>query len=89
MFRRTFSALTIAAALGGAVLLPSTALAQSVTIRVPRVYDRGTRDYHRWNGDEDRIYRQYMVDHHRTYRAFSRTTRKQQLEYWQFRHSSR
>ena len=81
MVRRTFSALTLVAALGAAALVPAVALAQP-----GRIYDRSHRDYHQWNGDEDRLYRQYLADHHRRYRAFSRTTRQQQLEYWRWRH---
>jgi hypothetical protein len=86
MFRRTFSALTLIAALAGSVLLPSTALAQP-RLSV-RVYDRSHKDYHQWNGDEDRMYRQYLTDHHRRYRAFSRNSRQQKLQYWQWRHQS-
>jgi hypothetical protein len=81
MVRRTFSALTLVAALGAAALVPAVALAQP-----GRIYDRSHRDYHQWNGGEDRVYRQYLTDHHRKYRALSRTTRQQQLTYWQWRH---
>ena len=81
MVRRTVFALTLVAALGAPALFPTAALAQP-----GRIYDRSHRDYHQWNGDEDRLYRQYLADHHRRYRAFSRLNRKQQLEYWQWRH---
>jgi hypothetical protein len=88
MFRRTLSALTVIAALGGSALLPAIALAQERNRPVPdaRVYDRNHRDYHQWNGDEDRLYRQYLTDHHRAFREFSRMNKKQQGAYWQWRH---
>src|SRR5258708_674370 len=52
----------------------------------PRVYDRAHRDYHAWNGDEDRRYREFQTMRHRKYREFSRLKKNQQNEYWQWRH---
>jgi hypothetical protein len=51
-----------------------------------RVYDSAHRDYHNWNGDEDRRYREYMTEQHRKYRDFSRLSKRQQSEYWNWRH---
>lgn len=51
-----------------------------------RMYDPIHKDYHDWNADEDRRYRSYLEEHHRKYKEFSRTTKKQQREYWQWRH---
>ena len=51
-----------------------------------RYYDTINRDYHPWNGDEDRRYRSFLDEHHRRYRDFSRLNKKQQREYWQWRH---
>jgi len=83
MLKKMFSALTVMAALGGSVLLPVAAQAQGVELRF---YDRNHRDYHRWNGDEDRRYREYLKEQRRRYRAFSRMNRNQQREYWRWRH---
>jgi hypothetical protein len=85
MFRRTVSAFAVLVALTGITLVPSTALAAGVELKV---YDRSHKDYHPWNGDEDRTYRQYLTDNHRPYRAIGKTTQKQQTAYWSFRHSS-
>jgi hypothetical protein len=52
----------------------------------PRMYDSVHRDYHNWNADEDRRYREYLNEHHQKYREFSRLKKKQQNEYWQWRH---
>ena len=92
MFRRTLSALTVMAALAGSLFLPGTALAKNPKHKVKhdaRVYDRAYRDYHAWNGDEDRFYRAYLAEHRRPYVTFSRTNKKQQHAYWQWRHDRR
>ena len=87
MLKKTFSALTLVAALGGSVLLPATASAQSgVELRF---YDRSHRDYHRWNGNEDRRYRAYLAERHRRYLAFERASRDRQRAYWRWRHDHR
>jgi hypothetical protein len=86
MFRRTLFAFTAVAALAGSLMLPSSA--QAATGVTVRVYDRSHKDYHPWNSDEDRIYRQYLTDNHRPYRRITKTTRTQQTAYWQFRHTS-
>jgi len=84
MLKKTFSALTLVAALGGSVLIPATANAQSgVELRF---YDRSHRDYHHWNRNEDRFYREYLNEHRYRYRAFSHMNKKQQREYWRWRH---
>ena len=83
MVRRTLSAFTLTIALVGPALVPTAALAQGVSVRV---YDRSHKDYHQWNDDEDRTYRQYLTQNHRSYRPIAKTSRKQQAAYWQFRH---
>jgi hypothetical protein len=93
MLRKTFSALTVIAALGASALLPATASAQDRDherqLRERRMYDRTHRDYHNWNGDEDRVYREYLREHHRHYVDFSRMNGRQQRAYWQWRHDHR
>ena len=83
MFRRTLFAITAVTALAGSLLMPSSAQAAGVTVRV---YDRTHKDYHQWNADEDRTYRQYLTDNHRPYRKITKTTKAQQSAYWEFRH---
>jgi hypothetical protein len=51
-----------------------------------RYYDRNARDYHTWNGQEDRAYRVYLGEQHRDYREFRRTKAAQQREYFRWRH---
>lgn len=52
-----------------------------------RVYDRAHKDYHNWDTNEDRSYRQYLGDQHKNYRGYSKLNRNQQNQYWNWRHS--
>lgn len=83
MFKKSISALTFAVALAGSVWVPVAASAQTAE---PRFYDKSHKDYHNWNTDEDHYYRQYLNEHHRKYHAFSHMSKKQQREYWSWRH---
>jgi len=63
-------------------------LTAQVAVRVDthRYYDRDGRDYHSWNGQEDRAYRVYLTEQQRDYREFRRTKVVQQREYFRWRH---
>jgi len=52
-----------------------------------RVYDRSHKDYHNWDDNEDRSYRQYLGDRHKDYREYSKLNRSEQTAYWNWRHS--
>jgi hypothetical protein len=82
------SFLFLTAALTASVA-PKAIAAQEVVVRVdhPRYYDRNHRDYHEWNDREDRSYRVYLGEHHRDYREFHRNSRREQSNYWNWRHS--
>jgi hypothetical protein len=49
-------------------------------------YDRDARDYHNWNGDEDRQYRAYLVERHRAYVPFIKVRVRERQEYFRYRH---
>jgi hypothetical protein len=51
-----------------------------------RVYDEPHRDYHRWDEREERAYRAYLAEQHREYREFRGLDRREQENYWQWRH---
>jgi hypothetical protein len=53
-----------------------------------RMYDRDHKDYHNWNGDEDRRYRQWYTESHngREYREYNKLKHKDQNAYWNWRH---
>jgi hypothetical protein len=79
-----------------ALFLAATLAAPAVGLAAPqvrvgvtighRVYDRDHRDYHVWNSEENRTYRQYLTERHRRYVVYSRQKRAQQSAYWQWRH---
>lgn len=54
-----------------------------------RVYDPYHSDYHHWDDDEDRAYRQYLGERHEGYRGFSKLNHDEQHEYWNWRHQHR
>lgn len=52
-----------------------------------RMYDRTNKDYHEWNDREDQTYRRYLQEQHKHYRDFSKASRRDQENYWKWRHS--
>jgi hypothetical protein len=50
-----------------------------------RDYDRDRRDYHRWNRSEANAYRRRQRERGER-RAFARLNRREQYEYWNWRH---
>ena len=52
-----------------------------------RYYDKGHKDYHTWDGNEDRSYQRYQTEHHQR-RAFVQLNTRQQNGYWSWRHSN-
>jgi hypothetical protein len=91
--RRLISSLVVT----GALLVPGlsqVAAAQTrANVRVGpvtvRVYDRAHKDYHVWDSQEDRRYREYLNSNHQTYRPIYRLSRQRQITYWNSRHSDR
>ena len=52
-----------------------------------RYYDKGHKDYHTWDGNEDRSYQRYQTERHQK-RAFVELNNRQQGAYWSWRHSN-
>ena len=52
-----------------------------------RYYDKGHKDYHNWDANEDRSYQRYQTQHHER-RAFVQLSTRQQTVYWKWRHSN-
>ena len=87
--RTLISAFALVAAFSVTALVPATASAgdrDEPTPQEHRVYDREHKDYHNWTKDEDHMYREYLGEQHRKYRAYSHLSAKQQREYWRWRH---
>jgi hypothetical protein len=51
-----------------------------------RYYDKGHKDYHTWDSNEDRAYQRYQAEHHQKH-AFVELNVRQQTVYWNWRHS--
>ncbi len=52
-----------------------------------RYYDKGHKDYHNWDANEDRSYQRYQTEHHQKH-AFVELSTRQQTNYWQWRHNN-
>jgi hypothetical protein len=87
--RRVFSALLMTATLAAPLAVPTGAIAEegsvhgSVTVRI---FDPFRRDYHRWDGREERAYRAYLTERHRSYVIYERQRLSQRRAYWRWRH---
>jgi hypothetical protein len=77
--------LILTAFFAGATLIAPVAM-KADDHRDKRYYDRDARDYHAWNGQEDRAYRFYLGEQHRDYREFRREKAPRQREYFKWRH---
>ena len=61
-------------------------VAQRADHQEKRYYDKSGHDYHTWNSNEDRAYRQYLGEQHQDYRQFNGAKREQQ-QYFKWRHT--
>jgi hypothetical protein len=55
--------------------------------RERRVYDPYHKDYHNWDSREDEVYRHWLETRHHVYVDLEHLKRKEQREYWDWRHS--
>jgi hypothetical protein len=74
--------------LSASLLAASGAVAQDRDhdAQVKRYEDRAHKDSHEWNEAEDHAYRKYLEEHHRKYHEFDKANRKEQDDYWKWRH---
>jgi hypothetical protein len=80
--------LCTAAALSAALLIPAAMRADDHRKERVVVYaDPYNRDRHEWNEREERAYRHWMEqERRREYRTYNRLNKRDQREYWQWRH---
>jgi hypothetical protein len=83
---RYISSLFLAAALATPVAIMAAAEPQDARDQV-RVYDRDHKDYHTWDDKENRAYRQFRSENHKSSPEFSKASKKEQSQYWNWRHS--
>jgi hypothetical protein len=51
-----------------------------------RYYDTEHKDYHNWNGDEDRAWHHWLETNHRNYHDWAKANKREQRDYWKWRH---
>jgi hypothetical protein len=84
--RRIFASLILTAALMAPVTILAASKPQSDSITV-RGYDKDHKDYHNWDDNENRAWGVFLTTNHRKQHEFSKSSKKEQSEYWNWRHS--
>jgi hypothetical protein len=73
-----------------ALLAPVSMLAapkpQDASVQV-RVYDRDHKDYHNWDDHENAAWGRFIAENHRKDHEYAHADKKEQREYWNWRHS--
>ncbi len=49
-------------------------------------YDTAHKDQHQWNDNESGAWNRYRNEHHVKQSDFAKASKKQQQEYWKYRH---
>ena len=78
--------LLLTAALAAPVAIMAVPVPQEASVRV-RVYDRNHKDYHNWDDNENRAWGHFLTANHRNSHEYSRSNKKEQSQYWNWRHS--
>ena len=79
------SSLFLAAAIAAPVSMLAAPAPQDAAVQV-RVYDRDHKDYHNWDDNENKRWGLYLQENHLKEHDFKKATRKEQSEYWKWRH---
>jgi len=80
------SSLLLTAALAAPVAIMAAAKPQEASVQV-RVYDKNHKDYHNWDDNENRAWGQFLVVNHRDHHEYAKSNKKEQGEYWDWRHA--
>jgi hypothetical protein len=78
--------LLLAAALAGPGSALAAPRAQSADVQV-RVYDKDHKDYHNWDDHENQAWNRYLSENHKQAHDFKKANKKEQSQYWNWRHS--
>jgi hypothetical protein len=91
---RFFSSLFLTAALAAPVAMMAAARPQDNRNQEnrqgdnnKRYYDKGHKDYHTWDSNEDHAYQRYQGERHQR-KDFVKLNTRQQTVYWQWRHNN-
>jgi hypothetical protein len=83
---RYFALLLVTAGLAAPMAILAVPAPQEAIVKV-RVYDREHEDYHNWDDNENRAWGRFIVEKHRKDHEFSKANKREQAEYWNWRHS--
>jgi hypothetical protein len=84
--RISIGSLLLTAALMAPVAVLAAPAAKDDGVQV-RVYDRDHKDYHNWDAHENDTWGVYLNDNHRKRHEYSKSSRREQSNYWKWRHS--
>ncbi len=82
---RYFASLILTAALTAPVSMLAAPLPQEASVQV-KFYDKDHNDYHTWDDNENRAWGVYLSDNHKKNHEFSHASKKEQRDYWKWRH---
>jgi len=80
----------------GSLVLAATIVAPLAIMAAPmpnadgvqiRVYDRNHKDYHNWDDHENAAWGVYLNDNHKKSHEFRKSNKREQSNYWNWRHS--
>jgi hypothetical protein len=80
------ASLFLSLALAAPLAMTAAPVPQEAGVQV-RVYDRQQKDYHNWDGNENRAWGQFLVENHRDSHEYAKANRKEQSQYWNWRHA--
>jgi hypothetical protein len=83
---RLISSLILAAAITAPMAIVAAATPNDDGVQI-RVYDRNHKDYHNWDDHENTAWGVYLTNNHRKPHEFAHSSRREQANYWNWRHS--
>lgn len=83
--RHYIASLFLTAALAAPISIMALPRPQDAGVQV-RVYDKGHKDYHNWDNNENRAWGVYLSDNHKSSHEYSKANKKEQSQYWNWRH---
>jgi hypothetical protein len=82
----SIASLLLTAALAVPVVVAAVPGSQEASVQV-RVYDKNHKDYHNWDDNENRAWGNFLVENHRDHHEYAKSNKKEQAEYWNWRHA--
>jgi hypothetical protein len=83
---RTLCSLLIVAALAAPIAVMAMPGPKDDGVQV-KFYDSRHKDYHNWDDHENRAWGVYLTDNHKKSHEFSHSSKREQSNYWNWRHS--